>query len=59
MHKPWQVGWQTGKTPVTGGLALVLLLDQMSRNLNRGTPGMFAHDAQAVLLAKRARGCRR
>jgi uncharacterized protein (DUF924 family) len=37
-----------------GRLALVLLLDQMSRNLNRGTPGMFAHDAQAVLLAKRA-----
>jgi uncharacterized protein (DUF924 family) len=35
-------------------LALVLLLDQMSRNLNRGTPGMFAHDAQALLLARRA-----
>jgi uncharacterized protein (DUF924 family) len=35
-----------------GRLALVLLLDQMSRNLNRGTPGMFAHDAQAVLLAR-------
>jgi hypothetical protein len=19
MHKPWQAGWQTGKTPLTGG----------------------------------------
>ena len=37
-----------------GRLALVLLLDQMSRNLNRGTPGMFAHDAQALSLASRA-----
>ena len=37
-----------------GRLALVLLLDQMSRNLNRGTPGMFAHDAQALSLARRA-----
>jgi uncharacterized protein (DUF924 family) len=37
-----------------GRLALVLLLDQMSRNLNRGTPGMFAHDAQALSLSRRA-----
>lgn len=37
-----------------GRLALVLLLDQMSRNLNRGTPGMFANDAQALSLARRA-----
>jgi len=31
-----------------GRLALVVVLDQFSRNLFRGTPGMFAYDAQAL-----------
>ena len=31
-----------------GRLALVLLLDQMSRNIHRGSPGAFMHDAQAA-----------
>lgn len=37
-----------------GRLALILLLDQMSRNLKRGTPDMFAADAKALALAARA-----
>jgi len=37
-----------------GRLALVLLLDQMSRNLGRGTPAMFAHDDKALAIASRA-----
>ena len=31
-----------------GRLALVLLLDQMPRNIHRGSPGAFMHDAQAA-----------
>ena len=30
-----------------GSLALVILLDQFSRNLSRGTPAVYANDAQA------------
>jgi uncharacterized protein (DUF924 family) len=30
-----------------GRLAYVIILDQLSRNMFRGTAGMFAHDAQA------------
>lgn len=39
---------------VDGRLALVLLLDQLSRNLHRDTPAMFANDAQALELANLA-----
>ena len=38
-------GW-TG-TP-HGRLALVILLDQMPRNIHRGSPAAFAHDARAA-----------
>ena len=31
-----------------GRLALVVLLDQMPRNIHRGSPAAFAHDAQAA-----------
>ena len=31
-----------------GRLALVVLLDQMSRNIHRGSPSAFMHDAQAA-----------
>jgi len=34
-------------------LALVVLLDQFSRNLGRGSPAMFAHDDRAQALADR------
>ncbi len=43
--------WQSTKA---GRLGLILLLDQMSRNLKRGTPGMFANDTRALALANRA-----
>jgi uncharacterized protein (DUF924 family) len=34
-----------------GRLALIVLLDQFSRNIHRGTPGAFAQDAAARALA--------
>jgi uncharacterized protein (DUF924 family) len=37
-----------------GALALVLLLDQFSRNLHRGQPATYAHDEQARAIARRA-----
>ena len=37
-----------------GALALVILLDQFSRNIHRGTPEAFAADAQALGVAKHA-----
>jgi uncharacterized protein (DUF924 family) len=37
-----------------GALALILLLDQFSRNLNRGSPEAFAQDERAVEAAERA-----
>ncbi|MGE0211507.1 MAG: DUF924 family protein [Parvibaculaceae bacterium] len=41
------------KTP-EGALALVLLLDQMSRNVHRGTPAMYEQDEKALEMAERA-----
>lgn len=35
-----------------GALALVILLDQVSRNINRGSPLAFAADGKALALAK-------
>ena len=35
-------------------LACVITLDQLSRNLFRDTPGMFAHDAKALAWARQA-----
>ena len=37
-----------------GALALVVLLDQFSRNIHRGTSGAFACDAKAREIARRA-----
>jgi uncharacterized protein (DUF924 family) len=36
-----------------GALALILLLDQFTRNMHRGTPLAFAGDAQALALSRR------
>ncbi|MGE0119407.1 MAG: DUF924 family protein [Dongiaceae bacterium] len=44
-------GW--AETPESG-LALVVLLDQFSRNVHRGTPRAFAGDARARATASRA-----
>jgi uncharacterized protein (DUF924 family) len=38
-----------------GSLALVLLLDQFTRNLGRGTPEAFAGDARALRVCRHAR----
>lgn len=40
-----------GETP-EGALGLVILLDQVSRNINRGSPLAFAADQRALRLAK-------
>jgi uncharacterized protein (DUF924 family) len=37
-----------------GRVALVILLDQMSRNLYRDTPAMYDNDDEALAIAKRA-----
>ena len=42
-------GW--AETPL-GAAALVVLLDQLSRNLGRGSPAAFANDARALELAR-------
>ena len=44
-------GWQD--TP-EGALALAILLDQLPRNIGRGTPRMYAYDAKARAVAKAA-----
>ena len=43
--------WEASES---GTLALILLLDQFSRNLHRNTPQAFAQDALALALARRA-----
>ena len=44
-HADWR------KTP-KGRLAEIIVLDQFSRNMFRGTPSMFAHDPLALALAQ-------
>ena len=44
-----------GETP-KGALGLVILLDQVSRNIHRGSPLAFAADAKALTLAKASVG---
>ncbi len=39
-----------------GALGLVILLDQVSRNINRGSPLGFAADSRALALAKKSVG---
>jgi uncharacterized protein (DUF924 family)/GNAT superfamily N-acetyltransferase len=45
---------QSWEASAEGALALVLLLDQVPRNLFRGTPRAYATDAAAVVMADRA-----
>lgn len=42
--------WQRS---LAGSLALVLVMDQFTRNIHRGTPRAFAGDARALALARR------
>ncbi|MEM9530503.1 MAG: DUF924 family protein [Pseudomonadota bacterium] len=44
-------GWRES---APGRLAEILVLDQFSRNMYRGTPGAFAQDAIAVVLSQEA-----
>lgn len=37
---------------VQGRLAEIIVLDQFSRNIHRGTPAAFACDAKALILAR-------
>jgi uncharacterized protein (DUF924 family) len=37
-----------------GALALIILLDQVPRNVHRGTPAAFATDARALAVARKA-----
>lgn len=45
------------RTSPAGRLAEILVLDQFSRNLQRGRPGAFAQDAMALALAQEAVAC--
>lgn len=42
------------RTTAKGRLAEVIVLDQFSRNIHRGTPKAFAQDAMALVLAQEA-----
>jgi uncharacterized protein (DUF924 family) len=44
-------GWRAS---AHGRLAEIIVLDQYSRNVHRGTPRAFAQDAQALVLAQEA-----
>ena len=44
-------GWQDSPS---GALALTIVLDQLSRNIHRGTAQAFAQDAQALTVAAQA-----
>ena len=48
--------WAWRQTPA-GRLAEIIVLDQFSRNLFRGTPAAFASDSQALTLAQEAVAC--
>lgn len=45
------------RTSAGGRLAEVLVLDQFSRNIHRGTPRAFAQDGMALALAQEAVAC--
>lgn len=45
------LGWDWRKS-ARGSLAEIIILDQFSRNMFRGTPQAFAHDPMAIALAQ-------
>lgn len=49
-------GFAEWEASPAGMLALIILLDQFSRNIHRGSPLAFAGDRRALALAKRAVG---
>lgn len=42
------------RTTAQGRLAEIIVLDQFSRNIHRGTPGAFAQDPMALVLSQEA-----
>lgn len=49
-----QTGLPTWRSSARGRLAEIIVLDQFSRNMYRGTPQAFAHDPMALRLAQEA-----
>jgi uncharacterized protein (DUF924 family) len=47
-------GFEEWRATPDGVLALLILLDQMSRNIHRGSPQAFAGDARALAVAQQA-----
>jgi uncharacterized protein (DUF924 family) len=47
-------GFEDWRASADGTLALLILLDQMSRNIHRGSPRAFAGDARALAIAMQA-----
>src|SRR5262249_6934697 len=47
-------GFEAWRDTAEGTLALLILLDQMSRNIHRGSPQAFAADARALAIAEEA-----
>jgi uncharacterized protein (DUF924 family) len=47
-------GFEQWRGTAEGALALLILLDQMSRNIHRGTPLAFAADARGLAIAQQA-----
>jgi uncharacterized protein (DUF924 family) len=45
-------GFEDWRRTPEGALALVILIDQMSRNIHRGSPQAFAGDARALAIAE-------
>ena len=44
--------WASPEAGPHGAVALLVLLDQFNRNIHRGSPAMFQHDARAAALAR-------
>ena len=47
-------GFEDWRGTAEGSLALLILIDQMSRNIYRGSPQAFAGDARGLAIAERA-----
>jgi uncharacterized protein (DUF924 family) len=54
MRKPWRQSCLHGAARRHGRLAEIIVMDQFSRNIHRGTPGAFAADSLALALAQEA-----
>lgn len=53
--RPWDETSRAWRSQPRGALALTVLLDQLPRNMYRGTARMYAHDALGLLASEAAR----